>query len=388
MRRAMRSVGALAVVVLAAAACGKSNDNGGGGGGGGGGSLTLAFVGAQTGPNAQLGINISNGAQLAVDQHNAKKGVTKVTLKLYDTQGDPTQASSQAKKVVQDKDIGVIGPAFSGESKTADPIFEAAKIPYVSASATAVALAHNGWKYFHRVLANDDVQGPKAADFLVNTVGAKKVAVIDDQSEYGLGLADAVRKQVKSDGATDVKDDAIDPTASDFSSTVNAVKAANPDAVYFAGYYDAAAKLVKQLRDGGFHGTFMSADGSLDPKLISLGGSATNGAFLSCTCAVGSTVAGAAAFNRAYQAKYHSAPATYSSEGYDVATLFLKAIDAGKTTPTAINDWLTNVNYQGVSKHIQFDQNGELKADLLFITEVVHGKLKFLGDSTTAKPAM
>ncbi|MBO0885539.1 MAG: branched-chain amino acid ABC transporter substrate-binding protein, partial [Mycobacterium sp.] len=200
--RFLGTIGAASALVVAASACGSSNDNsgsgsGGGSGGGGDKNITLGFVGAQTGPDAQLGINISNGVQLAIDQHNAKSGVTQVKYKAYDTQGDPTQASSQVRKVVEDKDVAVIGPAFSGESKTALPILEQAKIPNISPSATAVALGQQGYKYWHRVLANDDVQGPGDADFMANTLKAKKVAVIDDQSEYGKGLGDAVRGQLK-----------------------------------------------------------------------------------------------------------------------------------------------------------------------------------------------
>ncbi|MGI8695081.1 MAG: branched-chain amino acid ABC transporter substrate-binding protein [Mycobacteriales bacterium] len=345
-------------------------------------------MGALTGPDAQLGINIYNGAKLAIDEHNAKSGAAKVTLKQYDTQGDPTQASSQARKVIQDKDVAVVGPAFSGESKTADPILEAAKIPYVSASATAVTLAQNGWKFFHRALANDDVQGPGDADYMVKTLGVKHIAVIDDQSEYGKGLGDAVRAQLKKDGATVVYSGTIDPKGSDYSTTVNAASAKKPDAIFFGGYYSAAAKLVKQLRDSSVKATFVSGDGSLDQKIADQGGAAANGALLSCTCssAVGSTVPAVQKFEKAYVKAFKSEPATYSAEGYDVTNLILAAIDGGKTTPDAINSYVTSVNYQGVSKPIKFASDGNLSGNLLFISEVVNGKLKFLGPTSKAKP--
>lgn len=372
---------AVVAVVAASTSCGKSKNSGGGG------TPTLAFMGALTGSNAQLGINIYNGAKLAIDQHNAKSGVTKVTLKKYDTQGDATQASSQAKKVVQDKDVAVVGPAFSGESKTADPILNAAKIPFVSASATAVALAQSGWKYFHRVLANDDVQGPGDADFIAKTLGAKSVYVIDDQSEYGLGLADAVRKQLKTDGAT-VKNGSIDPKGSDYSTTVNAIKAANPDVVFLGGYYDAAARLVKQMRAATVKATFVSGDGSLDQKIADQGGASANGALLSCTCssAVGSTNPKVQAFEKAYVAKWGSEPATYSAEGYDVGNILLQAIDNGKKSPQDINTYVASIDYQGVSKPIKFNSTGELSQSLLFMSEVVNDKIKFLGPTSTAKP--
>ncbi len=388
--RCLGTIGAASILVVASA-CGSSSNSGSSGSGGSSASnknLTLAFVGAQTGPDAQLGINISNGVQLAIAQHNAKSGVTKVNYKAYDTQGDPTQASTQVRKVIQDKDVGVIGPAFSGESKTALPILEQAKIPNISPSATAVALGQQGYKYWHRVVSNDAAQGPGAADFMAHTLKAKTVAVIDDQSEYGKGLGDAVRGQLKTDGVTVSPSDKIDPAGSDYSSTVNEIKAANPNAVFFAGYYSAAAKLVKQLRDAGVTATFMSGDGSQDQKLATQAGKEANGALTSCTCslATSSTVPAVQSFDNAYKAKYGTAPATYSSEGFDTANLFLKAIDSGKTTPTAINDYLKTVNYQGVSKPIKFSANGELQSNLLFISEIINGKLTYLGNAKTVQP--
>jgi branched-chain amino acid transport system substrate-binding protein len=387
--RAWRVLAVAGVLALSAAACGSNDNNSGGGGGGGGSEITLGFMGAQTGPNAQLGINISNGAQLAIDQHNAKSGVTKVTLKIYDTQGEETQGNSQAKKAAQDKVVGVIGPAFSGESKTGVPVLDQAGIPSVSPSATAVSLAQNGWKTWHRVLANDDVQGPGLADFMAQKLSVKKAAVLDDQSEYGKGLADAVRKQLATDGVTVAVNDSIDPNGSDYSSTVNKVKPAGVDAVFFGGYYSAAGKLVKQLKDGGVTARFLSGDGSLDAKIIEGGGAAAEGALLTCTCssAVGSTDPAVVKFAADYKAKFNSDPATYSAEGFDAANAFLMAIDAGKTAPADINTFITAIDFKGVSKQIKFEPNGELAGKLLFVTEVKSGKLAFLGDTATAKPS-
>jgi branched-chain amino acid transport system substrate-binding protein len=383
-------VAAAAASALVLSACGgDDNSSSGSGGSSGGGSATIGFMGAQTGPNAQLGINISNGVELALEQHNAKSGVTQVKLIKYDTQGDPTQATNQAKKALTDKVVAIVGPAFSGESKTADPIFEEAGIPNVSPSATAVSLAQNGWKFWHRVLANDDVQGPGDADFIAKTLNAKTAAVIDDQSEYGKGLADAVRKQLATAGVKVAVNDSINPDASSFSSTVNKVKPANPDVVFFGGYYSAAGKLVKQLKDGGVQGTFMSGDGTLDAQFINGGGAAANGALLSCTCssATGSTDPAVQKFATDYKAKFNVDPATYSAEGFDATNAILQAIDAGKTSSSDINDFVSSIDFKGVSKQIKFDSKGELANDLLFITEVKDGKLAFLGDTTTAKPS-
>jgi branched-chain amino acid transport system substrate-binding protein len=392
--RSWRVLAVAGVLALGAAACGSSDSGSGGGttgtggNGGGGGEVTLGFMGAQTGDNAQLGINISNGAQLAIDQHNAKSGVTKVTLKIYDTAGEEAQGNSQAKKAAQDKVAGVIGPAFSGESKTGVPVLEEAGIPNISPSATAVSLAANNWKTWHRVLANDDTQGPGVADFMAQKLNAKKVAVLDDQSEYGKGLADAVRKQLTTDGVTVAVNDSIDPKGSDYSSTVNKIKPANVDAVFFGGYYAAAGKLVKQLRDGGVTtAKFISGDGTLDQKFVDGGGSAAEGAYLTCTCssAVGSTDPAVLKFAADYKAKYNADPATYSAEGFDAATAFLMAIDAGKTTPADILSYINTVDFKGVSKQIKFESSGELSGKLLFVTAVKDGKLAFLGSTADAK---
>lgn len=392
MRRAYSRglVAAAAASALLLSACGGDDDSAGGNTGGGSApsELTIGFMGAQTGPNAQLGLNISNGVELALEEHNAKSGVTKVNLIKYDTAGEPAQATNQAKKAITDKVVAIVGPAFSGESKTGVPILEEAGIPNISPSATAVTLAGNGWKTWHRVLANDDVQGPGMADFMAKTLSAKTVAVIDDQSEYGKGLADAVRKQLATAGATVSVNDSIDPEESNYSSTVNKVKPANVDAVFFGGYYSAAGKLVKQLRDGGVQGTFVSGDGTLDAQFITGGGTAAEGSLLSCTCssAVGSTDPAVQKFATAYKAKFNADPATYSAEGYDATNAFLQAIDAGKTSTSDINDFVKTIDFKGVSKQIKFTDTGELEGDLLFVTEVKDGKLAFLGDTGTAKP--
>ena len=176
----LRVFAVLAAVALAAAACGSSKKSNsttgttaaGGSGGSSGAHLKIGFFGALTGPNAQLGINEFNGEKLAIDQHN-KKGGTQVDLVQYDSQGDPAQAPQLAQKVISDKDVAIVGPAFSGESKAADPIFEQAGIPNITASATNPALADNGWKFFHRAVGNDNSQGPAAAKFIEKSLKAK-----------------------------------------------------------------------------------------------------------------------------------------------------------------------------------------------------------------------
>jgi branched-chain amino acid transport system substrate-binding protein len=350
--------------------------------------VKIAFMGALTGPNAQLGINIYQGAQLAFKAYNDSNPTVKVDFVKYDTQGDPTQATNVVKKVVSDKDVAVVGPAFSGESKTADPVLEQAQIPNISASATNTALSSNGWKFWHRVLANDAVQGAGDADFMAKTLKAKQVAVIDDKSDYGKGLADAITARLKADGTSVVDREAIDPKSDDYSSTVNKIKAAKPQVTFYAGYYAEASKFVKQLRDGGVTAKFMSGDGTLDQQFVKGGGPAAEGAFLSCTCVAASSSKAAATqkFVADYKAAWKSAPATYSAEGFDAATAYINALKAGKTTAADINSFLSTEDFEGVSKHIKWDAKGELSGGAVFVSEVQASKIAFLGDVLQAKP--
>jgi branched-chain amino acid transport system substrate-binding protein len=376
-----------AALALSASACGSSSSSKSSSGGSS--SVKLAFVGAQTGDNAQLGINISDGAQLAVDQYNATKPKVKVTLTKYDTKGDPSVAPGQALKAVQDKVVGIIGPAFSGESQAVDADFEQAQIPNISPSATAAVLAQKGWKYWHRIVSNDDTQGQVDGNFIAKTLQAKNVFVVDDNQAYSAGVADKVFSALQAAGAK-VARDKIDPKATDYSSTVNKVKASGATALFYGGYYAEAGKLLKQLRDANYTGKFVSDDGANDPKLITTAGAKeAAGALTSCACqSVNPSAANpaVASFISAYKAKYGTDQGTYSAEGFDAANLLLNAIKAGNTTGPKINDYLKTVNYQGVSKPIQFTATGEITSPSIYMFEVKSGTLTFLGDATKVTP--
>jgi len=383
-----RGAAALAAVALVLGACSSSKKKVATTGGTTGGATNAAgvkigFFGALTGPNSpQLGINERNGVKLAVDQHNKKSGATQVSLVEYDSQGDPAQAPQLAQKAVSDKVVAIVGPAFSGESKVADPIFEQAGIPNVTASATNATLQTHGFKYFHRGLANDDAQAPADAKFLVKKLNAKKIAVIDDASDYGKGLADGVRKALSGLGATAVVGataESIDPKAQDFSSTVNKINAAKPDAIFYGGYYADSGRLLKQLRDAGVKVPFESGDGSEDQKIVDVGGQATEGAYLTCACADPTTDPKAASFVTGYKSAFNGNPAIYSAEAYDVANFILAAVESGATTGAAINTYLNTNSYTGITKTLKFDSTGEVTGGSIYEYQVKSQKVTQLG---------
>jgi branched-chain amino acid transport system substrate-binding protein len=379
-RPLIRMAALLPALALVLAACGGGGNGGGSSSGGGGcdNGVKLGFFGALTGDNAALGINIRNGVQLALNQYGATNPKCKVTLAPFDSQGDPSVAPGLAQQAINDKQVvAIVGPAFSGESKAADPLFNEAGLPIVTPSATNPALAENGWTIFHRAGGNDNSQGPAAAAYIKDKLKATKVAVVDDKTEYGKGIADIVRQQL---GSAVVFNDSVPQQTNDYSSTVTGAKNAGVDALFYGGYYADGGKLLKQMRDNGLQATFVSDDGALDQNLIKgAGKAAAEGAYLTCPCAPTAQVQNGAKFIADYKAAFNTDPGTYSTEGFDSANVILQAIKAGKYDRKGINDFLKTVDYQGITKQIKFDNKGEVTEKTVYVYQVKNGALTGLG---------
>ncbi|GGL41231.1 branched chain amino acid ABC transporter substrate-binding protein [Nocardia jinanensis] len=328
-------------------------------------TTTIAMAGALTGPDAALGINIVNGVKLALDQHNKANPGCQIKLKEYDTEGDPQKASQVIPQIVNDPAvIGLVGPGFSGETKATGQILSDAGLVAVTSSATNATLTQNGWKTFFRGLANDDVQGPSVAEYLVGTAGYKKVCVVQDNTDYGVGLAQSITAGL---GA------AADPACAasikkgdkDFSATVTKISSAQPDAIFYSGYYAEAAPLVQQLRSGGVEATFVSADGTNDPQFVSQAGGSSEGAVLSCPCGPAPDE-----FAQTYEKLHGQAPGVYSVEAYDLATILATGIDAGKLTRPDLLEFVRGYNGDGLARHYQWNADGELSSALIWVYEV------------------
>ncbi|MET9067840.1 branched-chain amino acid ABC transporter substrate-binding protein [Streptosporangium sandarakinum] len=378
---------------LGLAACGdggSSAEPSEGGSGAASGTVKIGFMGDLTGPNSGIVIPPRNGAKLVFDEYNKTNPSVKIELVEYDSQGDGSKAVGLAQQAIKnDKVAAMIGPAFSGESAQVGPVLEEAQLPSITASATNTKLAQNGWKYWHRILPNDGVQGPGIADFIAGAAASKNAFVIDDKSDYGKPLADAVKGQLETKGVK-VTTDSLDPQESDFSSVVNKVAATKPDSIFFGGYYAAAGNLLKQLRDKGVKDAkFFSADGSLDKGLID-GAGAPNaeGALVGCPCYVATadvTDEKVKKFAEAYKAAYSADPAIYAAEGYDAASVLVEAVKAGNTTPEKINEFIKTVDLAGVSKQVKFGANGEVEAKDIYMYQVKNGAITLLGKASEAK---
>ncbi|MEY2398160.1 MAG: branched-chain amino acid transport system substrate-binding protein [Actinomycetota bacterium] len=386
MSRSIRFTWRVTAVVLAlslvAAACGKDNkkDNASGGNNSSAKSYSIAFVGPKTGDSANLGINILDGAKLAVQQFNAKNKDIKITLKEFDTQGLPEQAPGQLAQYKDDASIlGLVGPAFSGETKAVLPDLQNAGLVMISSSATNAGLPTivPGETVFHRVLPDDQKQGEGIAKFLKAKYAGKSVFYVHDNQEYSKGLAEQVQTAATANGNPSKGLSVINGKDDLYSAAVNAAKAAKPDVIFYGGYYAEAGKLKKQLTDAGVTAKFISGDGSLDGGFIQAAGAQAEGALISCPCnlATESSTGALSTMAKDYKQAFNKDPGTYSSEAFDAANILMNGIKAGNTTRPKLLAYVEGLkSYDGVSKKIEFEDNGNLKATTVYFFDVKNGK--------------
>ena len=386
-KRLVKVAGVLVGLTLLAAACGDDDSSSSGDGGSDGGGdvkeLSIAFVGPLTGSAANLGIYIRDGATVAVDQFNDAHGDEfHITLEEFDTQGDPAQAPTVLDEYIGNEDIvGLVGPAFSGETKAVLPTLTEEGLVMVSASATAVDIPSTvpGGASFHRVLPDAAAQANGIVKYFDTVLKPKTIALVHDNSDYGKGLAEDSLKPLLGDYQI-VAEEVIDPESEDFSAAVNSVKAANPDAVFYGGYYEEAGQLKKQLTDAGVESQFVSGDGALDVGFIDAAGDAAEGAILSCPCYFASPEADVPAiadFATAYEDIIGNPAGTYSTEAFDAANILLTGILEGNTDRASLLDYvesLKKVDY-AISKEVVFKDDGNIEAQGIFLFEVKDGAI-------------
>ncbi|QDY09719.1 branched-chain amino acid ABC transporter substrate-binding protein [Micromonospora sp. HM134] len=354
-----RVIGGVAMLALVAGgtACSSGSDDEASGGDGCG--SKIAFFGALTGSSAALGINEKNGVKLAVEKYNKENADCKVELAELDSQGSPDQAPGLAQKAIDDaKLLGIVGPAYSGESEAAGPLFNEAGLVTITPSATRPSLAQQGWKTFFRAVGNDLSQGPAAGTYIKNVLKADKVYVIDDQSAYGAGLADEVKKVL---GSAVVGSDKVqgEGKQTEFSGVVTKAKAAGVKAVFFGGYYQEAGLIRKQLTAAGVTAPMIVGDGSNDPAYITTAGAAAaEGTILTCPCAPAAEARGT--FVEEFKALNGADPGTYSDTAYDAANILLAGIKAKKTTRADLLEFVKNYDGEGVASKYKFVEGGEL----------------------------
>ncbi|GAA1960989.1 branched-chain amino acid ABC transporter substrate-binding protein [Nocardioides panacihumi] len=351
-------IGAVAISVgLAVSACGTTDNKSGGSSNSKGVTANIGVMGALSGANASVVIPSVNGAQMALDAWSAKHPDDHIKLVKFDSEGDPAKATPLATKMATDKSfLGVIGGAFSGETRATKSIFGGAGLTMISQSATATDLTlTDPAPTFHRVVGYDEIQGAAIAKYIQSVLNGKKVFVVDDSSTYGQPLADKVKSVL---GSAVTGSDKAQTGQTDFSAIVSKAKAANADVVFYAGYAAEAGPFLKQLRDGGVKSKFIGGDGLYGSDFPKAAGSAAEGAIVTCPCVPAEKVGGT--FAQDYQKKFGEAPGAYAGEGYDAMTIFLKAFESGANTRAAVEKFVDSYQGQGLTKTYKFDDKGDV----------------------------
>ncbi len=333
-----------------------------------------------TGPQAHIGKDNEDGTRMAIEDANAR-GVTiggrRVTFELVseDDQADPKTATIVAQELVDDKVNGVIGHLNSGTSIPASRIYSDNGIPQISPSATAVAYTAQGFKTAFRVMANDGQQGKVLGEFAAKNLAAKKIAVIDDRTAYGQGLADEFAKSAERSGAQIVAREYTTDKAVDFTAVLTSIKGKKPDLVFFGGMDPQGVPLVRQLKSLGVPAKFMMGDGGYTPKLIELAGAAADGMYASLPGVPLDQMPGGKDFSQRYEAKYKQPIQLYAPYCYDAVNVMIAAMQkAGSADPAKYLPELSKISYDGVTAKIAFDDKGDLKGGAVTLYQVQQGK--------------
>jgi branched-chain amino acid transport system substrate-binding protein len=327
----------------------------------------IGFEGPLSGPNAQLGINEDNGVKLAVAQANASSTLGfKVKLVESDDQGDPAKSPAAATKLTQDPNLlGVIGPSFSGSTLAVGKIYSAAGLGFITPSATNATLQTQGYKTFHRIVPNDNVEGSQGADWLARK-GIKTLFVLQDQSAYGKGVGDTVAKEAKAKGIKVTEQGLNGTTTTNYAPIAQVIKASGDAALFYGGYDAQAALLAKALTSAGYKGITVGGNGIKSSVFTKNSGTSGYGWYMTCGCQDATVAPQAKTFAAAYQTMFKTPPSTYSPEAYDATNALLQAIKAasasGTPTRASVETAINSLDYTGITTTVKFQSDGDVVA--------------------------
>ena len=376
-----KSTGALGSSTPTTAA---SASAGGGSCNGTGTTYKIGYEGPLTGDNKQLGINMINAVNLAVDEANAAKNLCfQLAVLQEDDLGTAAGAPPAEAALEQDPAVvGVIGPAFSGATAAVGAKYAQAGIALISPSATNATLTSQGFTTFHRIVPTDGIEGKATADYLANKF--KSAFVVDDTSTYGAGVAQVVAAELKAKGVK-VDTQSIAPTT-DYSAIATTIAGSGDAAMYYGGYDAQAGLLAKALQAASYKGFEISGNGGKSSVFSSTAGAAGDGYYFACGCLDATTAPAAAAFNKAYTAKFNTPPSTYSPEAFDATNAMISAISAaqkaGGVTRAAVETAVNALDYSGITTTVKFTPTGEVAQATVDLYEQKSGAIVLLGDIT------
>jgi branched-chain amino acid transport system substrate-binding protein len=345
--------------------------------------VKIGHVGPMTGGIAHLGKDNEMGAKLAIDDLNAKKikiGGQEVKFQLLseDDGADPKQGTTVAQKLVDAKVNGVIGHLNSGTTIPASTIYKDAGIPQISPSATNPKYTLQGYKTAFRVVANDGQLGGTLGRYAVKESKAKSIALIDDRTAYGQGVADEFEKAVKAAGGKVVGREFTNDKATDFTAILTSLKGKKPDLVFFGGMDAVAGPMLRQLKQLGMNVKFMGGDGICSEELGKLAGDAMSDSQVICAEAGGITKEKSAAMDawkKRFKEKFNTDVQIYAPYVYDSVMVMAAAMQkANSAEPAKYLPELAKSNYDGITGKIVFDAKGDIKDGTLTLYTYKGGK--------------
>ncbi len=345
--------------------------------------VKIGHVAPLSGQVAHLGKDNENGARMAIDALNAKPitlGGKKIKFVLLgeDDAANPQQGTAAAQKLVDAKVNGVIGHLNSGTTIPASKIYNDAGIPQISPSATNPKYTQQGFKGAFRVVANDGQLGGALGRYAASTLKVKQVAIIDDRTAYGQGVADEFAKAAKAAGLTIVSRQYTNDKATDFNAILTAIKGKNPDLVFFGGMDAVGGPMLRQMKQLGMTPKFMGGDGICSEQLPSLAGDGMADGQVICAEAGGvedSQKKGLEEFRAAYKKKFGTDVKLYAPYVYDATMVMVTAMQkADSAEPAKYLPELAKIRYQGVTGPIEFDARGDMKHGTLTLYTFKSGK--------------
>jgi branched-chain amino acid transport system substrate-binding protein len=332
--------------------------------------IKIGHVGPTSGAIAHLGKDNEMGAKMAIEELNAANVMidgkpAKFELLAEDDAADPKQGTAAAQKLVDAKVNGVIGHLNSGTTIPASQIYDAAGIPQISPSATNPKYTRQGYKGVFRMVADDTQLGGTLGKYAVETLKAKKVAVIDDRTAYGQGVADEFEKGVQGAGGEVVGREFTNDKATDFNAILTSLKAKKPDVVFFGGMDAVAGPMIRQMKQLGIKAKFMGGDGICSSELPKLAGDAVADDQVFCAEAggvEGEQKAGMDKFREDFKNKFGVEVQVYAPYVYDAVKVMAKAMEnANSADPAKYLPALKAIEYKGVTGNIAFDEKGDIK---------------------------
>jgi len=346
--------------------------------------IKIGVIGPMTGDWAYEGGGFQNAVNLIIDMANEDGGAMgrQFEVVVGDTKGKPNDAALAAQKMVDQGVVAVVGSYASSSTEPASEVLNEANILHVTPSSTASHLTEKGFTQFFRTCFLDNAQGDFAATFMIESLGAEKIALIHDNTTYAKGLADWTQRYVEELGGEVVFFEAITPGAKDFSAVLAKVKQRQPDAIYFTGYFSDGGLLLKQARDLGIAAEFVAGNACNNPEFIKLAGSAAEGAYVTSEPLPVDLLSEAAVnFVARYEEAYGEKPGSiWTVLAAEAAKVIVEAVKATESTDTdTLAQHLRDLEgYEGITGPVSFDEKGDRLGTMHKAYTVVDGEFQMV----------